>query len=245
MLAQLLRRTLFAQLIMGGALAYWLRASNTLSTAQAFALVAAVPFLVMALVDVYTAVVSRGPEPWAAWLRSLVGEYRAGVVIFLLRQPWTREEPHLLPATGTHKSIPVVLVHGYLCNHRIWDDVAPRLRAQGHDVFAVNLEPLFCSIDRYADVVDSAVRALLAHSGQQQVALVGHSMGGLAIRAWLRVHGRARAARVVTLGTPHVGTQVPQQVKSMNGIQMAWKSEWLTRSRPLRRRLHTGYFTSL
>lgn len=227
MLAQLLRHTIFAQLVLGAALAYWLHASNTLTTPQAVALVATFPFLIMALVDIYTAVVSRGPEPWGAWVRSLFGEYRAGVIIFLFRQPWTRKAPRLLPATGTHKRIPVVLVHGYLCNHRIWDDVAPQLRAQGHDVFAVNLEPLFCSIDHYAEVVEAAVQALLAHSGQPQVALVGHSMGGLAIRAWLRTHGSERAARVLTLGTPHVGTQVPQHLKTQNGIQMTWKSEWL------------------
>ncbi len=227
MLAQLLRRAILAQLVLGGALAYWLHARGTFSTLEAWALVCAVPFGVMALVNIYTAAVSRGPEPWGAWIQSLFGEFRAGVIIFLFRQPWTRKAPRVLPSTGTHKRIPVVLVHGYLCNHRVWDDVAPRLRAQGHDVLAVNLEPLFCSIDRYAEVVESAVQTLLTHSGQQQVALVGHSMGGLAIRAWLRTHGSARAARVLTLGTPHVGTQVPQHLKTQNGIQMTWKSEWL------------------
>ena len=227
MLAQLLRRVIFAQLILGSVLAFWLHTRGTLSTLQACALICAIPFLVMALVDVYTTAVSRGPEPWSAWVQSLFGEYRAGVIIFLFRQPWTREAPRILPATGSHKRIPVVLVHGYLCNHRIWDDVVPQLRAQGHDVFAVNLEPLFCSIDRYAEIVESAVQALLAHSGQKQVALVGHSMGGLAIRAWLRTHGSQRAARVLTLGTPHIGTQVPQHIKTQNGIQMTWKREWL------------------
>ena len=227
MLAQLLRRTIFAQLILGSALAFWLHTRGTLSTLAAIALVCAVPFVVMVLVDVYTAAVSRGPEPWGAWVQSVFGEYRAGVIIFLFRQPWTRKAPGVLPSTGTHKRVPVVLVHGYLCNHRIWDDVTPQLQAQGHDVFAVNLQPLFCSIDRYAAIVESAVQALLAHSGQQQVALVGHSMGGLAIRAWLRSHGSERAARVMTLGTPHVGTQVPQHFKTPNGTQMAWRSEWL------------------
>jgi len=57
--------------------------------------------------------------------------------------------------------------------------------------------------------------------------LVGHSMGGLAIRAWLRTHGSERVARVLTLGTPHVGTQIPQHIKTPNGIQMTWGSEWL------------------
>jgi triacylglycerol lipase len=236
MLAQLLRRTIFAQLAVGAVLVYWLQTRGALSEIEAVAWVCAVPFLVMALVDIYTAAVSRGPEPWGPWIRSLFGEYRAGVIIFLFRQPWAIKPPQVLPATGAVKRVPVVLVHGYLCNHRIWDDITPLLRAQGHDVYAVNLEPLFCSIDQYAQVVESAVQALLTQSGQQKVALVGHSMGGLAIRAWLRTQGPERAARVLTLGTPHVGTRVPQHLKTKNGIQMTWKSKWLdtlTRSETL------------
>ena len=29
-------------------------------------------------------------------------------------------------------------MHGYLCNHRLWDDVVRALRAQGHAVLAIN-----------------------------------------------------------------------------------------------------------
>ena len=43
---------------------------------------------------------------------------------------------------------------------------------------AISLEPLFCSIDDYAAQVQSAVDQLCASTGQRQVALVGHSMGG-------------------------------------------------------------------
>lgn len=229
MLAKLLRRTIFTQLVAGAFLAYWLQTKGLLSTLEAGALVCSIPFLIMAVVDIYSATVSRGPEPFGPWIRSLVGEYRAGVIIFLFRQPWTLRAPDVMTATGLQKRVPVVLVHGYLCNHRIWDDAAQQLRNQGHDVFAVNLEPLFCSIDKYADLVESAVQALINHSGQQQVALVGHSMGGLAIRAWLRANGTQRAACVLTLGIPHVGTQVPQHLKTQNGVQMTWKSEWLDR----------------
>lgn len=227
MLAQLLRRTLYAQLVLGAVLAYGLHATGTLSILGGVVLTAVLPLAFLAVADLFTTSVSRGPEPWGAWLRSLVGEYRAGLVIFILRQPWIGTPAAVLPATGPGKRIPVVLVHGYLCNQRIWDDVTPQLRAQGHDVYAVNLEPLFCSIDQYAEVLEAAVQALLKHSSQSQVALVGHSMGGLAIRAWLRAYGASRAARVVTLGTPHVGTLVPQPLTSPNGVQMQWGSRWL------------------
>jgi pimeloyl-ACP methyl ester carboxylesterase len=123
--------------------------------------------------------------------------------------------------------VPVLLVHGYLCNHRLWDDIAPRLQAQGHTVLAINLEPLFVSIDHYAAHIEKSVQQLLQHSGQTQVALVGHSMGGLAIRAWMRQHGSERVSRVLTLGTPHAGTKAAKKATTPNGRQMLFDSAWL------------------
>ena len=227
MLAKLLRTLITTQVMLGAVLGWGLASWRgwPLWSVSIFALM--LPFAIMVLIVTYSGWVSRGKEPIGQWLKSLAGEYPAGFVIFLFRQPWTTQAPALLPATGTTQRVPVVLVHGYMCNHRIWDDVAQALRAQGHDVLAVNLEPLFTSIDNYAQIVESATQALLTRSGQKQVALVGHSMGGLAIRAWLRVHGTTRVARVLTLGTPHVGTQIPQHMPSPNGRQMAWGSDWL------------------
>jgi triacylglycerol lipase len=105
--------------------------------------------------------------------------------------------------------------------------MAAALRARGHAVFAVNLEPLFTSIDRYAPTVEAAVQALTQHTGQSRVALVGHSMGGLVIRAWMRAHGTARVARVLTLGTPHAGTKLAKGSPAPNAKQMSWQSAWL------------------
>jgi triacylglycerol lipase len=227
MLAKLLRTVLATQLLLGfgigWAIAHW--QDWPLWSIVLWGL--SLPFLTMVLVDTYSALVSRADEPFSMWIKSLLGEYRAGFVFFLFRQPWASSAPHLLPATGVEKRIPVVLVHGYMCNHRMWDEIADALRAQGHAVFAVDLEPLFTSIDNYAPVIESAAQALQAHTGQSRVAVVGHSMGGLATRAWLRARGTGRVARVVTLGTPHVGTQIPQHMPTKNGTQMAWGSDWL------------------
>ena len=224
MRARLLRISIFSQMVLGGALGWWLQSSWVAALLWALGL----PVAVMLLTDTYTGIASRARgEPWSHWFQSLVGEYWGGILVFLLRQPWTVRPPMLLPATGHEKRIPVVLVHGYVCNHRIWDDVIATLRAQGHAVHAVNLEPLFTSIDRYAATIEATVQGLQGHSGVKQVALVGHSMGGLAIRAYLRAHGTTKTARVLTLGTPHRGTQVSQHVSSPNGRQMVWDSEWL------------------
>lgn len=233
MLAQLLRIVIAIQFLLGAAIGWGIAAWMGWPLWTALLWAASLPFAVMVLVDTYSGVVSRADEPLSPWLKSLVGEYRAGFLIFLFRQPWTTGTPTVLPSTRVDgaaadgRRIPVVLVHGYMCNHRIWDTMATALRAQGHDVLAVNLEPLFTSIDKYAPILENAVQTLLRHSGQSQLAVVGHSMGGLATRAWLRAHGTQRVARVITLGTPHVGTQIPQHTPTPNGRQMAWGSEWL------------------
>lgn len=224
MLAQLLRRILLVQTLAGAVVGYWLWGS----VLAALALALLVPVATMLLTDVLTALITRAPEPWRDWWRALGGEMVAGVVVFLLRQPWERRAPRYQAATGSTPRVPVVLVHGYLCNHRIWDTTAAQLRAQGHAVFAVDLEPVFASIDDYAPILESAVTSALLNSGQTQVALVGHSMGGLAIRAWMRKHGTDRVARVLTLGTPHVGTKLAKGSRTPNGLQMLWGSPWLT-----------------
>lgn len=165
------------------------------------------------------------------WWRAFWGELRAALRVFLLRQPWPRRDNGVqmpLTASPVNGQLPVLLVHGYICNHRVWDDVVLALRQRGHTVLAVDLEPLFTSIDHYADLLDQQLDTLLAQTGAQQAVLVGHSMGGLAIRAWLRAHGPQRAARILTLGTPHQGTRVASATSTPNGAQMLWRSAWLT-----------------
>lgn len=164
---------------------------------------------------------------WRSIVQAAFGEAWWSYRFFVTRLPWARKAPQLQPGLGAQARIPVVLVHGYLCNHRIWDDLTPRLVQRGHAVFAVDLEPVFASIDAYAPTIEHAVQSLRAHTGATQVALVGHSMGGLAIRAWMRAYGTGSAALAVTLGTPHKGTQVAPHARTPNGKQMVWHSQWL------------------
>lgn len=228
MLASLLRRLIFIQAAAGAIVGFMLH--RLAGTTPWSSLIGAVllPLFSSLVVCLVTGLRSKAAgEPMGAWLRALWGEFWAGVLIFLLRQPWTSEKPDAQAAIGSTSQIPVVLVHGYVCNHRVWDSVARGLRAQGHPVLAVNLEPLFTSIDKYAMTIEVAVMDLCQQTGASQVALVGHSMGGLAIRAWMRVCGVDRVARVLTLGTPHAGTQLAADTRTPNGKQMGWQSSWL------------------
>jgi triacylglycerol esterase/lipase EstA (alpha/beta hydrolase family) len=102
----------------------------------------------------------------------------------------------------------------------------PRLREQGIPFVAVNLEPVFGTISDYAPIVEQAVRRVEQATGLAPV-VVGHSMGGLAIRAWLAAFdGAARVQRVITIGSPHRGTWLGRFGTSQNAREMAMGTDW-------------------
>lgn len=264
MLARLLRRIYLFQLTCGAFLGSYFAGQATEGGAGPLVLLwvaasaVALPLLIQFLVVTSAMIRSRSGGSWSAWFLAYGGEFKAALRIFLMRQPWPHRHNGVqlpLPPTPASASasagpraagLPVLLVHGFICNHRVWDDVALSLRQAGHPVLAVDLEPLFTSIDDYAPVIERAVTQLLAQTGASQLALVGHSMGGLAIRAWLRSQGPTRCdqvARIITLGTPHQGTRIPEAALIPNARQMMWHSDWLqalaaSESPALRARMH-------
>jgi triacylglycerol lipase len=175
----------------------------------------------------------------AQLLRAWWGEVRAAPRVFCWQQPFrSQAEPDHLPASGQGRP-GVLLVHGFICNRGLWNPWMANLRAQGVPFVAVNLEPVFGSIDDYVPLIEAAMQQLEAATGRLPL-LVGHSMGGLAIRAWLReMQADARVRGVVTLGTPHSGTWLARWALTDNGRQMRLGSDWLARlaaDEPLSRR---------
>ena len=119
-------------------------------------------------------------------------------------------------------------MHGFFCNRGIWNPWMSRLRTAGAPFIAVNLEPVFGSIDEYLPVIEAAVSRMEAATGRAPV-LVAHSMGGLAVRAWLdQFDATARVHRIITIGTPHHGTWLGRFARTTNTREMGLKSAWLT-----------------
>lgn len=160
----------------------------------------------------------------AWWLEALTCTW-----VFGWLQPFAhRQQPDWLPPTPTGQR-GVVLVHGFLCNRGVWLPWLPELRARGHAYVALTLEPAFGSVDDYVAAIDTAMRQVQAATGLPPV-LVGHSMGGLAARAWLRTLAQPpaqRVHRILTLGTPHHGTWPARFSHTTNGMQMRLNSPWL------------------
>jgi len=85
--------------------------------------------------------------------------------------------------TTNKNSATIVLVHGAWADASAWQAVIPVLKAQGHEVIAVNLPGhgsdatsfANISLQTYVDVVKNAI------GDRKNVILVGHSMAGLVI----------------------------------------------------------------
>lgn len=85
--------------------------------------------------------------------------------------------------TNNKNSATIVLVHGAWSDATAWQAVVPLLKAQGHEVIAVNLPghgsdttPFAgISLQTYVDVVKNAI------GDRKNVILVGHSMAGIVI----------------------------------------------------------------
>lgn len=165
-----------------------------------------------------------------AWAREMHTTPR----VFGWRQPFrSLAVPDTDLAAQTRRSGPrgVILLHGFFCNRGLWSPWLRALQAAGHPFIALNLTPMFASIDSYAPQIDAAIERMTAATGQPPL-LVCHSMGGLALRAWRRwaqQRGLHRVvAHTVTIATPHGGTVAAQFAHGLNGLQMRVSSAWLT-----------------
>jgi pimeloyl-ACP methyl ester carboxylesterase len=104
---------------------------------------------------------------------------------------------------------PVLLVPGYGGSTSALDVLAARLRAAGRDATVVRLPGDGTGELRdQATVLGTAARAAIA-GGAPSVDVVGYSAGGVVARLWAEDDGGAAIARrIVTLGSPHHGTDI-------------------------------------
>jgi len=220
----------------------WLAAAVALAALNLHAWGLAAEFALLGRIDPGAGV----PRPSArALLKAWCGEVITGWRVFGWRQPFrsTAFEDWLVEANGKRG---VLLVHGFVCNRGLWNPWMRRLRQAGTPHVAINLEPVFGAIDRYVVAIDSAVSQLEAATALPPV-IVAHSMGGLAIRAWLQQRSAAhRLHSVVTIGTPHSGTWLARFAMTPNSRQMREGNHWLrdleSRESSATRALFTCYY---
>lgn len=161
-----------------------------------------------------------------AWLGETVNAAR----VFFWRQPfrWHAWPDRLVMNPDLPSRRGIVFIHGFMCNRGFWNPWLEQVRKRGDVFVALNLEPVFASIEDYTPQLDAAVQQVTHATGQAPL-LVCHSMGGLVARAWLRAtHGDDRVYHIITMGSPHHGTWLGRFSHAINGQQMQQSSPWLS-----------------
>ncbi|MBI5900866.1 MAG: alpha/beta fold hydrolase [Rhodocyclales bacterium] len=167
------------------------------------------------------------PSGALATLHVLAGEYIALLLLFVVAIPFEGVfGPDRLGHCGARR-VPLLLIHGYQCNRGFWFWLRPKLEEAGWTVATHSLEPVYADIDSYAVGIARRIDEVLAATGAPQLVLIGHSMGGLACRAYLRRHGARKVAKLVTLGSPHQGSGLARFGLGANARQMRIGSPWL------------------
>jgi len=186
--------------------------------------------MVLAFEFVSMAVINRRAEQRvgsaATVLRAWLIECRTAALVFGWQQPFRSEAwpEQLSGVSGGRRG--VLLVHGFACSRGLWLRWLERLHAEGVPCIAVNLDPPWAPIEHHRHVIEAAVTRLEVATGLAPVA-VGHSMGGLALRAWWSGSAPDRLHRLLTLGSPHRGTWLARFGLGASVRQMTPDSEWL------------------
>ncbi len=111
---------------------------------------------------------------------------------------------------GDDGLLPIVLVHGLGGNRGLWLPLRLFLRMNGHRrLYAFGYED--GSIEEHAEDLKDFIETVLQTTGEQQVDIVAHSLGGIISRYAIQRLGLGRTVRtLVTMATPHQGTYAAQ-----------------------------------
>ncbi len=163
---------------------------------------------------------------FARTTRLMLAEYGAFLLTFVLVIPFERL---WMPADRLPSSkSPIVLVHGYGCSRGVWWLLRRHLEKAGHVVASVSLFPPYISMGKLVPQLRDRIEQVCTATGSSQVILVCHSMGGLIARSYLARHGNERIARLITLATPHAGTELARVGFGQNAREMTPGSLWLS-----------------
>ena len=126
---------------------------------------------------------------------------------------------------------PIILIHGYMMRGGVMWPMQRYLRRKGFNrVFLFTYKGYSNDITSFAEQLAEEVERVVSQCGGGKVDLVAHSMGGLVARYYINyLGGDQHVERLVTLGTPHNGTQVWALSSFISGVQMRPGSRFLNR----------------
>lgn len=125
---------------------------------------------------------------------------------------------------------PVVLVPGFFLPTAIWLPLGKMLKNRGYvNQVTVPHWPSFGDIRDYAAAAAFRAQQLQEKTGAKQIEVIGHSMGGLVLRYYIkRLGGDKVASHYISFGTPQHGTVIGKLWPCTSTNQMLPGSDFLT-----------------
>ena len=147
-----------------------------------------------------------GPPGWGSAVWAFGQECAASAAVLLLI-PAGWWQPCCRHGAGTRGAI--VLVHGReVSRGALWWLRRRLLRDGWSPVCCVAVRATTTDVERAASQLHEVIERLQVPAlPPTPVTLIGHSVGGLAARYFARRYAAPRVRRIVTLGTPHQGTE--------------------------------------
>jgi triacylglycerol lipase len=167
-----------------------------------------------------------------AWVKTFFREFFATLLAFTFLIPFRFFFAPRRQANQTKPETVVLLVHGLLSNSGVWWLFGRRLQKALAGQFkclsvdSIDLGAPFASLDNNVEVLDRRIK-MLRDNKNVEIILIGHSMGGLVCRAWLSANEGVHIRRLITIGTPHQGSQCANLLSATNLKQMRPASAWL------------------
>ena len=179
----------------------------------------------------------RGMAVEWAWMATHVAMYPVGLAEETVRPRGVYRTDSLPPAQRSlvvsdpaAAGTPILLIHGIMDNRSVFAVFGHALRRRGFGVVhAINYSVLTGDLRSAAHEVRGHVERLRELTGSDKVHIVGHSLGGLIARYYVqRMGGHEAVDTLVTLGTPHSGSNTAYLMPTPLARQLRPGSEILT-----------------
>ena len=158
----------------------------------------------------------------ATFLRESIATLRAGTTPF--------RAPRALPTADPRPGAPpAILVHGFLGHPEMFHELAVCLLESGcPEVRRVHYSSFGVDFDEIISRIDAEVRA--SYPAFSQVDLIGHSLGAIACRAYIKTRGgAANVRRFVAIAAPFHGTSLYRLVPGPLRPALDPRGPWVAR----------------
>ncbi len=115
----------------------------------------------------------------------------------------------------------VIVIHGFARRARSMNQLADKIHKAGYEVRNVDYDSINQSLDNIKEDIFRKFDQYISENPDKKIHFVGHSLGGLLIRAYLDQAKVDNLGSVILMGTPNSGTQL------VNEYEDKWYFSWL------------------